>query len=113
MFFPGKNYAEPLNIEDFSQLLRLAQVRFVYLSSCQSSEDDFVFQLANRGIPAILGFRWEIDDDKAKEYALRFYKYLIKHLSLEQAFLEARAYIHHKYEDNRIWASPLLILQSP
>lgn len=113
VFFPGENYAEPMNIADFSKLLRLAQARFLYLSSCQSSEDDFVFQLANRGIPAILGFRWEIDDDKAEKYALKFYEYLFKYRSLEQAFLEARTYAYRKYKKNRIWASPLLILQTP
>jgi hypothetical protein len=111
VFFPGEKFAEAVKIDVFSQHLRNAQVRFVYLSSCQSSEDDFVFQLANNLVPAILGFRWKIDDNKAKDYALKFYEYLFKHRSLEQAFLEARRYVHDKYEDNRIWALPLLILQ--
>lgn len=113
VFFPGDKTAEPMNIKDLSIFLRRAQARFVYLSSCQSSRDDFVFELANNLVPAILGFRWEIDDDKAKEYAVKFYQYLLQHRSLEQAFLQARRYVYKKYEDNRIWASPLLILQTP
>jgi CHAT domain-containing protein len=115
VIFPGKNYAESMNIEDFSGLLNLARVKFVYLSSCQSSKDDFVFQMANRQVPAILGFRWRIDDEPAKDYAVVFYERLIKRRSLEQAFLEARTFMHNhkRYKKNRIWASPLLILQRP
>ncbi|MFA4902728.1 MAG: CHAT domain-containing protein [Desulfobaccales bacterium] len=112
VFFPGENTPEPVKIGVFSTHLRNSQVRFMYLSSCQSSEDDFVFQLANNRVPAILGFRWSIDDEKAKEYALKFYEYLFEYRSLDQAFLKARQYAH-KYKDNRIWAAPLLVLQSP
>ncbi|MEJ2673531.1 MAG: hypothetical protein P8168_15335 [Deltaproteobacteria bacterium] len=92
VIFPGKNYAESMNIEDFSGLLNLARVKFV-----------------------ILGFRWRIDDEPAKDYAVVFYERLIKRRSLEQAFLEARTFMHNhkRYKKNRIWASPLLILQRP
>jgi hypothetical protein len=113
VFFPGEKIAKAVTIDQFSRHLRKAQVRFVYVSSCQSSRDDFVFQLANNLVPAILGFRWKIDDKEAKEYAMEFYQDLLKYHSLEQAFLEARKYVHEKYEDNRIWVSPLLVLQTP
>jgi hypothetical protein len=109
VFFPGPNIPKPVKIPTFSRYLRDAEARFLYLSSCQSSKDDFVFQLASQGVPAILGFRWSIVDDKAKEFALKFYEHLFKYRSLDQAFLEARRYIH-KYKDNRIWAAPMLIL---
>lgn len=116
VFFPGLQEVGKevvaVQIDQFSMHLRTARVRFVYVSSCQSSEDDFVFQMANNMIPAILGFRWRIDDEEAKEYAVKFYQCLLEYHSLEQAFLEARQYVHKVYEDNRIWVSPLLVLQT-
>ena len=109
VFLPGKNIPEEVKIKEFGRFLRKAKVRFLYLSSCQSSKDDFVFQLASQGVPAILGFRWSIVDDKAKEFALKFYEYLFEYRSTDQAFLKARCYVH-KYADNPIWASPMLVI---
>ena len=68
--------------------------RFVYLSSCESSADEFVFELANAGIPAVAGFRWGVTEDSAFDYAMSFYGHLFKERSLEVAFWKAREGAH-------------------
>jgi hypothetical protein len=84
----------------------------VYLSSCHSSEENFVFELAKQGIPAVIGFRWDLEDKLAQKYTACFYRQLFQHrLKLEQAFLETRKEMHYQHIDNRIWASPMLIMQ--
>lgn len=112
-FYPDKNKPTPVKSDNFCHTLRHKnKTQFIYLSSCQSSGADFVLRLAQQMIPAIVGFRWEIDDDKATEYALLFYKNLFaKNKSLPYAFLETRQEVYDKYSDNRIWAAAMLIIQ--
>ena len=120
IFFPGKSGAgsveermvQKVNIMQFALWLRRAQVRFVNLSSCHSSEADFVFHLAEQHVPAVAGFRWNVDDEKAKEYTKAFYTRLLEgKKSLEYAFLEARQDMRGKYRTNPIWAAPVLVMQ--
>jgi hypothetical protein len=103
-----------VEVMEFSQWLRPpCNTQLVFLSSCHSSEENFVFELAFNKIPGIIGFRWDIDDDKALIYAQNFYTHLFKeNMTLEYAFLEARRDMHGKYEENRIWAAPMLIMQT-
>jgi hypothetical protein len=110
VFFPEK-FAEKVEISTFGKWLRDADNRFIYLSSCHSSEEDFVFALASHRVPAIVGFRWDIDDDKAEKYTRSFYMRLFERKSLEYAFLESRKYMHDNYEENLIWAAPMLVIQ--
>ena len=110
VFFPEK-FAEQTKASTLGKWLRDAENRFIYLSSCHSSEEDFVFALASHGVPAIIGFRWDIDDDKAEEYTTFFYRRLFEKKSLEYAFLESRKYMNEKYEGNPIWAAPMLVMQ--
>lgn len=112
VFFPQEEDIKPVKIEVFSKDLRQAEPNFIYLSSCYSSGADFVFHLANIGIPAILGFRWSIEDEIAGECAQIFYQYLFTTKNLEEAFLKTRRDIHDKYEKNKIWAAPLLVYQT-
>ena len=70
-----------------------------------------MFQLARKNIPAVLGFRWEIDDKKAHEFAIKFYEHLFgDNKLLEYAFLEARKDMYFEYPHDRIWASPMLVM---
>ena len=49
------------------------------------------FELANRGVPTVVGFRWDLEDKYAAEYSKAFFdELLLKDLSLERAFLKAR-----------------------
>lgn len=110
LFFPGDPFIDPLHLADFSAWLR--KTRFVYLSGCESSEEDFVFELARNSIPAVFGFRWKIRDKLAVEFTKSFYTNLLERTrSLEYAFLLARREMRSKFVNERIWAAPILILQ--
>ena len=111
VFFPGsmEGSIEKVDSKRFSDWLR--RVTFTYFSSCDSGAGPFVFGLASRRVSNILGFRWEIDDTFAFEYALEFYRTLFESRSLEGAFLKARQQMYERHPDDRIWASPILIKQ--
>ena len=111
VFFPGseEGSVEKVDLKRFSDWLR--RVTFTYFSSCDSGAGPFVFGLASRRVSNILGFRWEIDDPLAFEYAKEFYQTLFESRSLEQAFLKARQEMHELHPDDRIWAAPILIKQ--
>jgi hypothetical protein len=94
----------------------LRETRLLYLSSCQSCEENFAFELADKDIPAVIGFRWPVNNFKAREHARTFYQHLFKERSLERAFLRTRQDMHSKYmqESDRMdksWAASMLILQ--
>jgi hypothetical protein len=111
VFFPGEQI-EKVDIEDFARLLR--RTNFVYMSSCHSSESSIVFELARNLIPAIVGFRWDIEDSRAAEHARIFYSDLFtRSRSIEYAFLKARKEMYKKYknEHDKTWAAAMLILQ--
>ena len=63
-------------------------------------------------IPAILGFRWDLDDEHAVHHAAAFYEELTSSGILEDAFVKARNALFCRHETNRIWASPVLVLQT-
>jgi CHAT domain len=112
VFFPGDAFVEAVDLGIFSAWLSRSQ--FVYLSACQSSEEQVVFELANNHVPSAIGFRWELEDDAAAAYTSLFYEKLFEvHKSLEYAFLGARSGIsaNKKYAKQRIWAAPMLIMQ--
>jgi hypothetical protein len=110
LVFPGEKYAEPVELEMFSTWLKDA--RFVYLSGCASSEEEFVFELAKSYVPAVFGFRWKVRDDEAPECAKSFYQNFFKGTrSLEYAFSLTQADMRKRFKERRIWANPMLILQ--
>lgn len=115
LFFPrgGIRPVEAVKIAEFALWLSSADTRFVFLSSCESAGQDFIYHLAKERVPAIMGFLWKVDDTKAREYAESFYEYLFDggHRSLEYACLGAKKEMHAKYSDNPIWASPVLVMQ--
>lgn len=111
VFFPGDKEIGTVDIGTFSAWLRMAKTRFIYLSSCHSSEEEFVFELVKNRVPSVLGFRWDIDDLLAEKHTERFYNHLRKNRSLEHAFLNTRKDMHNDYIKEIIWAAPVLIMQ--
>lgn len=111
VFFPGQDDIEELSIGRFSMWLRKAKTRFIYMSSCHSSNEDFVYTLTKNGIPATVGYRWDIDDDKAAAHSEIFYKSLFEERSLENAFLRTRQELRESYKKHIIWAAPVLVMQ--
>ena len=62
-------------------------------------------------IPAVVGFRWDIEDEQAREYTEKFYTHLFHQRSIESAFFEARKEMHDARPKEPIWASPVLVVQ--
>lgn len=114
---------ETINISALNLLLRNSDLRFVYLNCCSGAEtagdvqlldNDFpglAYGIAQAGIPAVLGFRWKVSDESAKELALSFYKSLFRHGDLNLALFEARKKIAIENRDDQTWMSPVLIVQ--
>ena len=112
LIFPGKP-PEVVGLPEFAGWLRKASTRFVYLSSCESSAAEVAFELAQKTVPAILGFRWDLDDDQAVAFAKKFYQNLFFECgAIERAFLQARQQMFSDYGDELIWAAPVLVLQT-
>jgi hypothetical protein len=93
-----------------------SKAQFVFLSSCDSADSYFVLRLVDRHVPAVLGYRWEIDDLTAREFAKGFYGHLLEAPAakrhLEYAFLNAKRDLHGRTNGSRaVWAAPMLIMQ--
>jgi len=93
--------------------LEEADTRFVFLSSCASAGQDFIYQLAKERVPAIMGFLWKVKDAPAREYATSFYQCLLEgqQNSLEYACLGAKKLMYARYRGDPIWASAVLVMQ--
>jgi hypothetical protein len=111
LFLPDKfsQAPQPVAAREFASWFS-EMPNFVYLSS---AADDFMFELATAGLPAVAGFRWGITEDAASSFARSFYEHLLKERCLEVAFWRARREIHDKSapEENLTWASPMLVVQ--
>jgi CheY-like chemotaxis protein len=114
LFFPVGDYElEDIRIDRFAWSLSKADTRFVFLSSCEGGQQDFIYHLSKVGIPAIMGFLLDVRDEEAGAYAVSFYRHLLeqKEKSLEYACLEARKEMHGTFPDSPIWASPVLVIR--
>jgi CHAT domain-containing protein len=114
LFFPsGDDKLEPIKIDYFAYFLRKSDTRFVFLSSCEGGQQDFIYHLSKQGVPAIMGFLWNVNDPKATDYAKSFYKHLFgeKERSLEYACMEAKKEMAAKFRENPIWASAVLVMR--
>ena len=82
VFFPcpgsNVNNVEAVKIAEFALWLGEADTRFVFLSSCASAGQDFIYHLAKERVPAIMGFLWKVADAQAREYAKSFYQFLLE-----------------------------------
>jgi CHAT domain-containing protein len=111
LFYPRGDGLEPIRVKELAWSLRKADTRFAFLNCCEGGQHDFIYHLAQEGVPAIMGFLWNVNDPSAKEYAKSFYRHLFgeKERSLEYACLEAKKEMQAK--DNPIWASAVLVMQ--
>jgi CHAT domain len=102
-----------LPIEVFARWVGQAGAVFVYLSSCRGSSAQSVQQLVYNGIPNVLAFRWDVEDDRAACFAKEFYSDLLsKKEPLAKAYRNACSRLHDDQEkQSPIWLSPVLVMQ--
>jgi CHAT domain-containing protein len=103
-----------LPVDTFSKHILAAQ--FVFLSCCRSAHSSLIMRMAEQSVPAILGFRWRVDDAGAARFAHAFYTELFNTDNprckyLEYAFRDARKAVYDTDDDDPTWASPMLVLQ--
>lgn len=110
---PGE--AEAVAVETFAIGAAQAGTRLVYLSSCQGSSANTVANLAQRGVPHVLGFRWNVEDDRAADFAKLFYEALFGSppATICESFRTAcrGVYQPQQIEASPIWASPILAMR--
>jgi hypothetical protein len=119
---PGEKY-EILRIRELAPLLAIAQPRFVYLSLCRGAQVSegralrsgstlgILDALVQMGVPAVLGYRWDVTAQGAKHFAQCFYSQLFAEKSLELATFYARREIYNHQDLNETWISPILVNQ--
>ena len=114
LILPGHEPGQlvPLAIRDFAAWARDAGVQLVLLSSCQSSTPDAVFRLTQVGIPAAIGFRWEVQDDEAAYFMGQLHGMLARADPLAHAFHAAVCAVRREYPATPTFASPMLIVQN-
>jgi hypothetical protein len=110
LFLPGSE--RPIEALDAGLFANwLTDTQFLFLSSCHSSEEGFVFEMARNYVPAVLGFRWDIRDDLAADFATKFYQNLFGFRSIESAFVAARGNVRSAHgAQEQIWAAPMLVM---
>ncbi len=70
-----------------------------------------MFEMARNYVPAVLGFRWDIRDDLAADFAAKFYENLFRFRSIESAFVAARNSVRRDHGvKEQVWAAPMLVL---
>jgi CHAT domain-containing protein len=108
--------AEGMSVHDFAEGVATAGARLVYLSSCEGSSANAVANLAQRDIAHVIGFRWDVDDERAADFAKCFYSDLFgkQSSSICQAFRTACRGVYEPMhiEASPIWASAILACSS-
>jgi CHAT domain-containing protein len=118
LVLPGEEAgeAEGMAVQTFADGAAAAGARLVYFSSCQGSSANTVASLGQRGVPHVLGFRWDVEDDRAADFAKIFYYQLFGPISstICGAFRAAcrGVYEPKRIEASPIWASPILASRS-
>jgi CHAT domain len=111
LLLPGSQGAVPMLVSDFAGAAYEGHVRLVILSSCESSSPDAVFRLAQAGIPAAIGFRWEVDDKEAAEFTGKLHRALANDEPVGRAFHKAVQFIKATHLTSPTFASPVLMVQ--
>jgi hypothetical protein len=110
MLFPA-----PEGKMDFAAFARnIPHVQFLFVSSCRSANQAFLQEAMRQSLPAVLGYRWPVDDDQARQLAKDFYEALFDprgkaFRSLGRALACARRKVFSLYPSDVTWASPLLL----
>ena len=106
---------EVMKFETLANAIRGTQ--FLFVSSCSSADPAFISSAIAFSIPAVIGYRWPVDDNDAAEFAKVFYSALFArghtYKSLEQALLRARNKALDFNAAGNTWASPVLLTQTP
>lgn len=118
LVLPGAKLGQAVGfpIDELAELAAKTEAWFVYLSACRGSTTRSVQSFVAQGIPHALGFRCNVEDDRAAAFASTFYSSLFKAQSLCRSFHEACATARRELaadEESPIWVTPIMLAQSP
>jgi hypothetical protein len=87
---PGRKALEltAMSVSTFAQILRRGRAKLLILSSCEGASPRGAFRAAQEGVPAIIGFRWEVATSEATLFAERLHQRLAGGAPLARAFLD-------------------------
>jgi hypothetical protein len=113
LIFSGNPRPQAVPIATVSSWIANTSIRLVYLSCCRSSAAQVAIEFARRNVPMTIGFTWDLDDEKAVDFAGEFYSELRNSgLKVCSAFCKARRRLHERYDGgDPIWAAPVLVAQ--
>lgn len=113
LIFSGNPSPIAVPIGTVAGWLANTSIKLVYLSCCRSSASQVAVEFARQQVPMTIGFSWDLDDEKAVDFARQFYAELQKaHLNVCSAFCRARQKLHQWHNGaDPIWASPVLVAQ--
>lgn len=112
-----------LTASDLNLLVRDTDLRMAFLSCClgartaqHTGRGEFygpLEALARADVPVVLGYRWVVADEPARELALWFYRNLWRSFTPGDALLQARklAAMGPDGRDDGTWAAPVLVAQ--
>lgn len=118
-----KGAVTELRAPDLDNLLRDSSVRLLYLSCCEGGafapaaravDHDFLGiaeAAVNRGVPAVLAYRWPVKDTSALMLAKTFYTELAEDGRIDVALMRARREVHGQNNNDPTWMSPVLFIQ--
>ncbi|RVH09635.1 CHAT domain-containing protein [Sinorhizobium meliloti] len=117
LVLPGfeQGIASQMPVEEFAELAGRCDARLIYLSSCQGSSARSVLSLVQHGALYSLGFRCDVDDERAALFAAEFYGELFKHRNICRSFSTACSRAHDNLldeDESPIWISPILVAQA-
>ena len=110
LFFEDRAGLHKVTIDVFCGWLdEGGDTRFVFLSSCDSSTQDFVFQLAryraHKAVKLFAPHGW------LRVHEGKLLLLVDDHRAAAKAFAEARRDMYDKHRQHHIWASPMLVSQ--
>lgn len=112
-----------LTARALAQRLQGSSTVLFYLSSCVGGTvggehllhgNDYLGvmdAIVQAGVPVVLGYRWYVTDQGARQFASLFYKALFETQSPPQAALHARREMYIQDATDETWTSPILVTQ--
>jgi hypothetical protein len=113
LILPGQDgEALSLSVRAVAEWAREGQCRLVALSSCRGSSVRTAIETMRRGVEAVVGFRWDVDDRICVEYFRQFYRaYLIDDRSISEAYRDACRSVQLTDLGSPLWASALAVVR--
>ena len=111
---PDSRVVVPYSAENLARLASEGQTRLVILSSCESSSGQTLSHMAARGVPAVAGFRWPVDDEDASVFTVELHRQLQLEggrVAVTAAFHKALLSLKSRTEGRLTGFSPILLLQ--